>query len=140
MAVLGVLENRRWGTETKGPRGNNSKLEIPDGPRTSGKLSSSTISRWGTSAGLLRRSMVWPAAPMTHATTLQPSSPPRGSSMQPLSLTSPVGTQPSTAAWGVGRHFALPSITPNGSTVRWPRPGAGLSCLPKPFQTQLLCQ
>lgn len=82
--------------------------------------------RWGTSAGRWRRSMVWPAAPMTHATTPLPSSPLRGSSMLPRSSTSQVGTPLSIAAWAAGHHFAPPSITPSGLMVRKPSPRAPL--------------
>ena len=84
------------------------------------------IPRWGTSAGLWRRSMAWPDVPTTLATTPQLSSPPRESSTRPQSSTSQVGTPPSTEAWEVGRPFALPSITPSGSMVRRHSPSGGV--------------
>lgn len=114
-----ALRRRPDGEGDGGPGGKTPGWKEQAVPGSPGNVPSSpVVPRWGTSAGLWRRSTVWPAAPMTRATTPPLSSPPRGSSMQPRSSTSQAGTLPSTAAWVVGHHFALPSITPSGSMVR----------------------
>lgn len=122
---------RRWREgevqRDQGPRRKQNSRERTGSPRVSGKSPHLPIvPRWGTSAGRWRRSMVWPAAPMTHATTPLPSSPLRGSSTLPQSSTSQVGTPLSIAAWAAGHHFAPPSITPSGLMVSRPSPRAPL--------------